>query len=103
PPTGASRGAPQPVGRAGLAYSAVGRGDAAPGSLTVYGLRSNSTDRSNLAVFSMSSDPVTVGVTAFSGDGDGKTFVIASGDVLPPWGWKQYNGILATARMDNGC
>jgi hypothetical protein len=100
--TTTSTGAPQPVGRAGLAYSAVGRGDAAPGSLTVYGLRSNSTDRSNLAVFSMSSDPVTVGVTAFSGDGDGKTFVIASGDVLPPWGWKQYNGILATAGMDNG-
>jgi hypothetical protein len=28
-------------------------------------------------------DPVTVAVTAFSGDGDGRSFVIASADVLP--------------------
>jgi hypothetical protein len=100
--TSTSTAAPQPVGRAGLAYSAVGLDDHAPGSLTVYGLRSNASDRSNLAVFSMSSDPVTVAVTAYSGDGDGKSFVIASGEVLPPWGWKQYNGILDTAGMSNG-
>ena len=100
--TTTSTGAPQPVGRAGLAYSALGPGDTAPGRLTVFGLRSNSTDRSNLAVFNMSAEPVTLQVTALSGDGSGTTFAVAAGDVLPPWGWKQYNGILQTAGMTNG-
>ena len=100
--TATSTASPQPAGRAGLAYSAVGLADFAAGSLTVYGLRSNATDRSNVAVFSLSAQPVTVKVTAYSGDGTGASAVVAASDVLPGWGWKQYNSVLDTAGFASG-
>ncbi len=101
--TATSTAAPQPVGRAGLAYSAIDPAvDGVADLLTVYGLRSNGTDRSNLAVFNTSSDPVTLKVTAWSGDGNGTSVVVASAELLPPLGWKQYNGILADAGFANG-
>ena len=100
--TATSTAAPQPVGRAGLAYPAAEGGGGGNGGLTVYALRSSATDRSNLAVISTSANPVTVKVTAFAGDGSGRTFVVAAGDVLPGWGWKQYNGILDAAGFASG-
>jgi photosystem II stability/assembly factor-like uncharacterized protein len=93
---------PQPVGRAGLAYSGIDPRSGATASLTVYGLRSTPSDRSNLAVFNTSAEPVTLKVTAFSGASEGSAKVIDPGLTLPPYGWFQYNGILVTAGFTNG-
>src|SRR5262249_18711437 len=101
--TATATGAPQPVGRAGLAYSGIDpREGVGAGALTVYGLRQNATDRSNLAVFNTSSSPVTVKVTAYSGLGEGAPKVIEASRTLPAYGWYQYNGILATAGFTSG-
>lgn len=100
--TAAATAAPQPVGRAGLAYAAVDPDAASAGTLRVYALRESGTDRSNVAVFNTSSQPVTVEVKAVSGDGSGATAIVAAADTLPAWGWKQYNRVLNTAGMTNG-
>jgi hypothetical protein len=100
--TTSSTGAPQPVGAAGLAYTAVDPDLGSTASLTVYGLRSTSTDRSNLAVYNTTAEPVTFSVTAFSGDGTGASGVVTAGDTLPGWGWKQYNRILDGVGLTNG-
>ncbi len=100
--TTSATGAPQPVGAAGLAYTAVDPDLGSRGSLTVYGLRSSSTDRSNLAVYNTTADPVTFGVTAFSGDGTGASAVVTAGETLPGWGWRQYNRILDGVGLTNG-
>lgn len=93
---------PQPGGRAGLAYSALAPWEASLGALTVYGLRSNDTDRANLAVFSMSAEPVTVRVTAYSGARDGASQVIEEELTLPAFGWRQFDRVLEKAGMTTG-
>jgi hypothetical protein len=85
---------PLPVGRAGLAYAAVDPQIGTNGALTVFGLRSNAADRSNVAVFNTSNADVTFKVTAYSGTGNGASAVVAAADTLPAWGWHQYNRIL---------
>ena len=100
--TSAITGPPLPAGRAGLAYAGINPARGTTGALLLYGLRSNGSDRSNLAIFSTSDQPVSVKVTVFSGAGDGASAVVAASDTLPPWGWKQYNGILDAAGMTNG-
>lgn len=82
--------APQPVGAAGLAYSGLLPVDSAPTSVALYGLRATAADRSNVAVFSTSSDPVTLRVTVRSGSGDQKSVVTRSAESIPPFGWLQY-------------
>jgi hypothetical protein len=82
--------APQPAGRAGLAYPGLLPGESVTTSATIFGLRSTGSDRTNVAVFNMSSDPVTLRITVFSGAGDGVSVVFRSGETLPPWGWLQY-------------
>ena len=82
--------APQPVGRAGLAYSGLQPEESSTSSLTIYGLRSTSAERSNVAVFNTSSDPVTLQVTVCSGTGDGRCVVFKGAETLPPYGWLQY-------------
>ncbi|MFI5180099.1 MAG: WD40/YVTN/BNR-like repeat-containing protein [Thermoanaerobaculia bacterium] len=95
--------APQPAGRSGTAYPAMDPDDGAVlYPLTFFGHRSNGTDHSNQAIFNPTSTPVTVKVTAFSGNGDGRSFVVDAALTLPGYGWKQYNDILAMAGMDNG-
>ncbi len=94
--------APQPVGSAGLAYGGVDPAAGFTGGVIVYGLRSNVTERSNFAVYNTTAQPVTLKVTAISGSGDGRQAVIADAETLPPYGWKQYNGILDGAGMTNG-
>ena len=100
--TAAATAAPQPVGRAGLAYAAIDPDAPSAGTLRVYALRESATDRSNVAVFNTSSQPVTVEVKAVSGDGSGTASIVAAADTLPAWGWKQYNRVLSTAGMTNG-
>jgi hypothetical protein len=100
--TSALTGPPLPVGRTGLAYSAIDPATGTDGSLILYSLRSNGNERSNVAVFNTSDQPVSVRVTAYSGAGDGASTVIAASDALPAWGWKQYNEILAGPGYANG-
>ncbi len=91
--TTTATGAPQPAGAAGLAYAALDHSRSPTGKQTLYGLRSSASDRSNAAVFNMGSAPVTLRVTAWSGDGSGASAVIET-VTLPSFGWKQYTRIL---------
>jgi sugar lactone lactonase YvrE len=88
--TAALTGAPQPPGRAGLAYSGLLETETSASSVTLYGLRSTPTDRTNVAVFNTSGDPVTLKVTVCSGAGDGRCVVFRAAETLPPYGWLQY-------------
>ncbi len=102
--------APQPVGRAGLAYSGLLVDDSTSTSssgtrLSIFGLRSSSTDRSNLAIFSTSNEPVTVRVTVFSGTGNGQSVVYEpTPEEIPPYGFVQYNSnrLLDATGISNG-
>ncbi len=89
-------------GRAGLAYSGLRPEEGGSAPLTLYGLRANATDRSNVAVFSTGTEPVTLRVTVFSGDGDARSVIVASEETLPAYGWKQYSGILKNVDVANG-
>ena len=93
--TTAAPSAPQPAGAAGLAYAGIDPAYASTTSLRVFGLRDNANDRSNVAILNCGDTPVTVRVTASSGDGSGASSVVDPAAVLPPWGWKQYNRVLA--------
>ncbi|MEO6327063.1 MAG: hypothetical protein ABIT01_12755 [Thermoanaerobaculia bacterium] len=88
--TAALTASPQPQGRAGLAYAALLTDENASATATIFGLRASATDRTNVAVFNTSSEPVTLKVTMFSGTGDGRSAVIRAGETLPPHGWRQY-------------
>jgi N-acetylneuraminic acid mutarotase len=93
---------PQPDGAAGLAYTGLPSWNASTRTATVYGLRANSQDRSNLAIYNPSTDPVTVKVVAFSGAGDGASSVVSGAETLPGLGWRQYNNVLAGAGIAQG-
>ncbi|MEO6325441.1 MAG: hypothetical protein ABIT01_03175 [Thermoanaerobaculia bacterium] len=86
--------APLPVGSAGLAYaglpsSATTTGLA--GGLVVHGLRVNAGDRSNIAVYEASGNPVTLRVTAISGSGDGARVVLDGALALGAREWRQFS------------
>lgn len=88
--TAALTSAPHPVGRAGLAYSGLLDTESSTSSLTLYGLRSTPTDRTNVAVFNTSGDPVTLKVTVCSGTGDGRCVIHKDAETLSAYGWVQY-------------
>lgn len=88
--TTARTAAPQPAGRAGLAYSGLLDAEAATSSVTLYGLRATAADRTNVAVFNTSEEPVTVSVTVCSGTGDARCVAFRAAETLPPLGWVQY-------------
>lgn len=90
-----------PAGRAGLAYVGLGTTDAAVGSATVFGLRTNAADRSNVAVLSTSDEGVTLRVTAFDGE-SGASAVVDAARELPPHGWHQYDEVLRTGGFASG-
>jgi len=95
---------PQPVGRVGLAYTDTDPAVASSAAkLYVYGLRTNDADRSNLAVYNMGADPVSLRVILVSGD-EGNSFEVTAGvpRVLPAYGWYQYNGVLNAAGFSSG-
>ncbi|MFN7987177.1 MAG: SUMF1/EgtB/PvdO family nonheme iron enzyme [Thermoanaerobaculia bacterium] len=93
---------PQPAGAAGLACPGAPPDDASDSSLTVYGLRDDADDRSNVAVFNPAPDPVTVRVTAFSGDATGFSTVLRDGLTLPGFGWAQLSGVFSGTGISNG-
>ena len=87
--TSALTTAPQPVGRAGLAYPGLREADVSTSSVIVHGLRSTASDRTNLAVFNASEEPVTLKVTVCASS-TSSCVVHRSAETLQPWGWKQY-------------
>ncbi len=89
--TTTATGAPQPVGSAGLAYRGLTPTEQTyPGIPLIYGLRTNATDRSNVAVYNSSpSTPIDFKVTAFSGSGDGQSKVLREALTVGPLGWAQ--------------
>ena len=93
---------PQPAGSAGLSYSGSAPANFPGSSLTVFGLRSNDQDRSNVAIFNPSPEEVTVRVTAFSGDATGISSVITDGLTMPAFGWVQYSNPLASTGIQSG-
>ncbi len=94
--------APQPEGAAGLAYPAVPPESSFTSSATIYGLRATADDRSNVAVYNPSSSPVTVRVTASSGDGSGNAVVKEEGLEIAPLGWTQLSSVFDGTGITNG-
>ena len=90
-------------GQAGLAYPGIATAAGFEEAVYLCGLRQNSQDRSNVAIQNMGTAAegnVTLRATVYSGDSEGA-------DVLPevtlePGGFRQFNGILATAGFTQG-
>jgi photosystem II stability/assembly factor-like uncharacterized protein len=101
--TGSATVAPLPVGRAGLAYGSTTTTPGHP-RFTVWGLRSDAKDRSNLAVVNDSGEDLRYTITVFSGSGDGRSVVVRDLATLPPWGWAQVNSdeLLDANGISNG-
>lgn len=93
---------PHPAGEAGLAYLAIPPTAAFRGRAVVHGLRATATERSNLAVWNPGTSSVSVRIVAASGAGDGREVVVASSWTLEPGEWRQQDGILAKAGIDQG-
>jgi hypothetical protein len=87
--TGSDTRPPQPVGRSSVAYAAPLASEGA--SLQVVaGLRSNATDRSNVAVVNLSDQPVSFEMNVQSLTTFYVVFPVRGGTLnLPPWGWMQ--------------
>lgn len=98
--TSAAVGAPHPAGDASLAYAGVPTDRDAP-ALGVFGLRTDGNDRSKLAVFSTSAEPVALRVSVFSG-ADGRRVVYREAESLGPFAWLQYEDVLQAAGFANG-
>ncbi len=93
---------PQPEGAAGLSYPGVSPAVWKKTAYTVYGLRSNEADRSNLAFFNTGETPVRLRVKAHAGDGSGRVKELSPEIEIPAYGWKQWNRVLEMADMENG-
>ena len=93
---------PQPAGAAGLSYAGAPPLAASEGVLIVYGLRDDANDRANVAVFNPGSTPVTVRLTAFSGDGTGYSTVVRDSLVLPAFGWSQISNVFSGTGIASG-
>ena len=95
---------PSGSGRAGLAYRGVDAGEALTGSSYLYGLRSSSTDRTNLALVNVStSSAITLRVTLISGTaGDNRTFALSPDTTLAAGQWIQIGRVLDLAGFTNG-
>ena len=94
--------APHPAGAAGLAYLAVSPSASFTGRAVVHGLRTTTSERSNLAVFNPGPSFTTVRVIATSGTGDGREVVAADALRLEAGEWRQIDGILAKAGLEQG-
>ncbi len=99
---GARTTTPSGSGRAGLAYAAVDATAATAATSFVYGLRSTSGDRSNLALVNADTGgPVTLRVTLYSG-ADGRSFTRSPDTTLQPGEWTQMGNVLAPSGFPNG-
>jgi len=95
-----------PGGRAGLAYAALGPNDLLDAPSALYGLREDSSFRSNVGLVNAgdpaTGNPVTLRLTAHSGAaGDGRSVTLP--DVtLDPGQWTQLDRVLALVGYANG-
>jgi hypothetical protein len=90
-------------GRAGLAYPGIDLSAAPTGPSYLYGLRSSTTDRSNLALVNAGSASVTLRVTLYSGTaGDHRSYVLSPDTILDPGQWTQIGHVLDKAGFTNG-
>jgi glucose/arabinose dehydrogenase len=95
-----------PGGRAGLAYPALSPNETLEAPVALYGLREDSSFRSNVALVHAGDPatgaPVTLRVTVFNGAaGDGRSVTLQ--DVALASGqWTQLNRVLASAGYANG-
>ncbi|MFI5120775.1 MAG: PQQ-dependent sugar dehydrogenase [Thermoanaerobaculia bacterium] len=95
-----------PGGRAGLAYPALAPNETLEAPAALYGLREDSSFRSNVGLLNAGDPgtgaPVTLRVTVFSGaPGDGRSMVLPDVTVGPGQ-WTQLNHALAPAGFANG-
>ncbi len=94
---------PSGIGRSGVGYGAPSTANLGASKVAVYGLRQDSSNRSNMALLNAGqAGPATFRVTLSSGDlGDARH--VALGDfTLQAGEWHQINGVLAAAGMSNG-
>ncbi len=92
-------------GRAGLTFPGLNPDGMLTGPALITGLRQNSQDRSNVAVQNAgdaSEESITLRVTVYSGDSEEPGSLVLPDLLLPPGGFRQYNGILTKAGFDNG-
>jgi hypothetical protein len=83
-------------GKAGLSYSAIPTNRVFDPPLYLCGLRQNASDRSNMAIQNMGSQPGRLVVKVFSGDGSSTAPRQILEETVEPGGFKQFNNILAT-------
>ena len=99
---GARTTTPSGTGRAGLSYPGVSLSDCFTDKAWIYGLRQNSTDRSNLALLNAStSSSVTLRVNVFSPDGT-QAFYLSPDTTLGPGQWTQIGRILDVVGFSSG-
>ncbi len=88
-----------PGGRAGLAYAGVPGWKLLTAPVYLCGLRQNLYDRSNVAVLNAGTSldgPISLRLTVFSGDPAQPQTQVLPDITLPPGGFAQVNGILAS-------
>ena len=92
-------------GRAGLAYPGIAVEDGFTEVVYLCGLRQNRQDRSNVAVQNMGTPEegnITLRTTVYSGDPEAPGSHVLPEVTLAPGGFRQLNGILATAGFPQG-
>ncbi|MFN8008572.1 MAG: IPT/TIG domain-containing protein [Terriglobia bacterium] len=88
-----------PEGRAGLAYAGIPTSIALTEPSYICGLRQNETDRSNVAIQNVGTAEegnIRLQLTVFSGAEGTPISKVITDQVLPPGGFAQINGILAS-------
>jgi len=100
--TTAATASPQPLGAAGLAYAGIDPCEGARDRVLVFGIRTDASDRTNLAVFNTERRELTFKVTIVSGDGSGKTAVVRASETIDGFGWIQLNRVLDGTGIDQG-
>jgi photosystem II stability/assembly factor-like uncharacterized protein len=99
---GARTTAPSANGRAGLAYTGTRVEDLSTTSVSLFGLRQSTAERSNIGLVNGGTGgPITLRVTLVPKSG-GTAFVVSPDTTLGPGQWLQLNGVLAQAGFDAG-
>lgn len=93
---------PVMAGKAGVSFLAVPAHQGQTGRATVFGLRANLADRSNVAAYNPGELSVELQVTAYSGEGGGKSVVLFERLDVAPFGWVQIDNVMAKAGFEQG-
>ncbi len=90
-------------GRAGLSYPGLLSSRLLSSPVMIAGLRQTDTDRSNVAVLNAggpSDGTITLRLTVFSGEKGSSVSRVLPAIALPPGGFSQISGVLATDQLD---